>query len=252
MVRLGPSPGTWEISEHVPTAVQRLAPSEEEKEARERAEAAAPAAEDPGEEPELGTAMLATPPTIIMAAEPTELIVTEGAPEYNPSALIFSMSTTVKATCSSRSRPSVTSFYCLGAGSRRPDSTVPEPSSLPESFQAIPEDSAVGHLRVWVSGTDKVNEAVLDASIPQTAAIPRDATTRSSMTFYKIDKRVSSEVSRPIARRAARLEGAVFVVLSFVCLVHFCAGHGVTRGKRSRFHTRSVSRGDLARHIKCP
>ena len=47
--------GTWEISEHVPTAVQRLAPSEEKKEARERAEAAAPAAEDPGEEPELGT-----------------------------------------------------------------------------------------------------------------------------------------------------------------------------------------------------
>jgi len=126
--------GTWEISEHVPTAVQRLAPSEEEKEARERAEAAAPAAEDPGEEPELGTAMLATPTTIIMAAEPTELIVTEGAPEYNPSALIFSMSTTVKATCSSRSRPSVTSFYCLGAGSRRPDSTVPGPSSLPIRF----------------------------------------------------------------------------------------------------------------------
>jgi len=182
--------------------------------------------------------------------------VTEGAPEYKPigTDLLYvdnSESDVLVEIATQRHFVLLSGRWFAAPGFDGPWTFVAS-DTLPESFQAIPEDSAVGHLRVWVSGTDKVNEVVLDASIPQTAAIPRDATTRSSMTFYKIDKRVSSEVSRPIARRAARLEGAVFVVLSFVCLVHFCAGHGVTRGKRSRFHTRSVSRGDLARHVKYP
>ena len=70
--------GPWELTETVPTAVQKLAPVEDEKAARERAAAAM---EETGEEPDLGST---TPPTIIMATVPTELIVTDGEPEYKP------------------------------------------------------------------------------------------------------------------------------------------------------------------------
>ena len=48
--------------------------------------------------------------------------------------------------------------------------------ALPESFASIPADSDVGHLRVWVAGTEEAQEAVYDAAIPQTAAVPRDQT----------------------------------------------------------------------------
>ncbi|WP_057831809.1 hypothetical protein [Colwellia sp. TT2012] len=44
---------------------------------------------------------------------------------------------------------------------------------LPKSFKDIPPDSAIGGLRVSVAGTDEANQAVLNAQIPQTAAIKR-------------------------------------------------------------------------------
>ena len=47
---------------------------------------------------------------------------------------------------------------------------------LPESFAEIPSGSEEGSVRTWVAGTEEANEAVLEASIPQTAAIRRDAT----------------------------------------------------------------------------
>ncbi len=171
--------GPWEIAENVPTAVQRLAPSEEEKEARERAEAAMPAVDDAGEEPELGTTMLAIPPTIIMAAEPTELIVTDGAPEYKPigTDLLYldnTESDVLIEIATGRHFVLLSGRWFAAPGFDGPWTFVAS-DTLPESFQEIPEDSAVGHLRVWVSGTDEANEAVLDASISQTAAIPRDA-----------------------------------------------------------------------------
>ena len=49
-------------------------------------------------------------------------------------------------------------------------------NELPAAFADIPEDSDISHVRVWVSGTEEAREAVLDASIPQTAAVSRSAT----------------------------------------------------------------------------
>lgn len=48
---------------------------------------------------------------------------------------------------------------------------------LPSSFANIPPDSDLGGLRVSVAGTDEAQEAVLDAKVPQTAAINRKTTT---------------------------------------------------------------------------
>jgi hypothetical protein len=54
---------------------------------------------------------------------------------------------------------------------------------LAETFAEIPADSDVGYLRAHVAGTDEAREAVLDQSIPQTAAVKRSTTPRSASTY---------------------------------------------------------------------
>jgi len=44
---------------------------------------------------------------------------------------------------------------------------------LPAAFQNIPEDSGQAESRVYVAGTDEAREAVMDAQIPQTAAVSK-------------------------------------------------------------------------------
>ena len=70
--------GPWKFTQSVPTQVKSLAPVEEEKEARAQAEAAV---EEAGEELDPGSP---SPPAILIATEPTELIVTNGEPAYKP------------------------------------------------------------------------------------------------------------------------------------------------------------------------
>jgi hypothetical protein len=71
--------GPWQITSSVPSQVAALAPIEEEKEAER--EAQAEAAE--GEAPE-AAADPSQPPAILVATEPTELIVTDGDPKWGP------------------------------------------------------------------------------------------------------------------------------------------------------------------------
>jgi hypothetical protein len=47
------------------------------------------------------------------------------------------------------------------------------PDKLPQSFKDIPPASDIGGLRASVAGTEEAEEALLDAQIPQTAAIKR-------------------------------------------------------------------------------
>ena len=70
--------GPWQFTQSGPSNVQTLAPIEEEQAAREEAAAAM---EEVGEEVDPGSP---SPPAIVVATEPTELIVTEGAPDYKP------------------------------------------------------------------------------------------------------------------------------------------------------------------------
>ncbi len=50
------------------------------------------------------------------------------------------------------------------------------PDELPESFLAIEAEGDMAHLRASVAGTEEAEESVLEAQIPQTAAIRRDST----------------------------------------------------------------------------
>ena len=118
---------------------------------------------------------------IIIANEPTELIVSDGPPSWAPVEgmnLLYMDSTDSNAFL----ELSTQSYYVLLSGRwYRGEgllgdlqwSHVPN-DELPEPFGDIPEDSVNGAVLSQVAGTEQARDAVLDNTIPQTAAIKRD------------------------------------------------------------------------------
>ncbi len=118
------------------------------------------------------------PPAIITTDEPTELIVTSGKPDWQSlpgGELLYVMNT---ETAWLREL-STNNMYVLLSGrwfrSKSQDGpwTFVRSDELPQSFASIPPESDIGGLRVSVAGTDEANDAMLDAQIPETAAIER-------------------------------------------------------------------------------
>lgn len=119
-----------------------------------------------------------TAPRVVVSTEPTELISTDGKAEWKVFAdgqLIY-----VSNTETPWLRELATgNMYVLLSGrwfrSKQESGpwTFVRADELPQSFANIPPASELGGLRVSVAGTDEAEEAVLDAAIPQTAAISR-------------------------------------------------------------------------------
>ncbi|UCG87621.1 MAG: carbohydrate-binding family V/XII, partial [Gemmatimonadota bacterium] len=158
--------GKWELAENVPAEVARLTPPPEEE---------GEEAEEPEDE---GDVEPGPPPDIIVATEPTELVVTRGAPAYAPIAntdLLYVTNTEsdiVMELATQRHFVILSGRWFSGASLDGPWEHVP-PDELPETFADIPAESEMGHLLVSVPGTEAANEAVLDNQIPQTSAIRR-------------------------------------------------------------------------------
>ena len=117
-------------------------------------------------------------PAVITATKATELIVTDGKPEWE--SLVGGKLLFVKNTETPWIRDIANGdMYILLSGRWFSSKKEQGPWSfvrgdkLPQSFQEIPPESTIGGLRVSVAGTDEANQAVLDAQIPQTAAIKR-------------------------------------------------------------------------------
>ncbi len=154
--------GPYAPRAEVPEVVRVLAPEQDEEEGDGDAEAAA------------------APPVVVTATEPTELIVIDGEPELAPVGdldLLHISNADRDILVDTTSR----THYLLLAGrwySSPPSLEGPwrfvPPQDLPEVFAEIPADSDVAHVRAHVPGTDEAKEAVLDNTIPQTAAIRRD------------------------------------------------------------------------------
>ena len=167
--------GPWAVANNVPPEIAQLSPIEAEKEAQQRA------AEEAGEEGLSEESGSDTPPAVVIAVEPTELIVTEGSPQYQPipdSMLLYVSNTEsdVLLEIDTQLHYVLLSGRWFAAPSLNgPWKNVPS-DELPSSFSEIPADSEMGHVRVWVAGTEEAKEAILDTQIPQTAAISRDAT----------------------------------------------------------------------------
>jgi len=119
------------------------------------------------------------PPAIVVATVPTELIVTDGAPQFQalPGGELLYVQNT--ETPWLRDLPTGNMYVLLSGRWYRARSesgpwTFVRADELPPSFQRIPPDSDIGGVRVSVADTQEADDAVLDAQIPQTAAIRRD------------------------------------------------------------------------------
>jgi hypothetical protein len=134
-----------------------------------------PPMENPEDQPD-------NPPAIVVATEPTELIVSAGAPEWTAlkGGELLYVSNTESPWL--RDLPTGNMYVLLSGRWYRAESetgpwTFVPATELPASFAAIPPASDIGGLRTSVAGTPEAEDAVRDQAIPQTAAIDRKTTT---------------------------------------------------------------------------
>ncbi len=196
----------WEVTRSVPSGVEALQPPPPEVEG----------GDETAEQAEAPAAI----PQIIVATEPTELIVTDGEPEYSPildTGLLYvtnSESDIVMELSSQRHFVVLSGRWYAGAGMQGPWEHVP-PDQLPDDFRRIPPESEMGHLLVSVPDTLESNEAVLDQQIPQTAAIDRTATLEveydGDPEFESIEG-TSMEYALNTATQVLRAEGRYYAV----------------------------------------
>jgi hypothetical protein len=177
--------GPWKPVEALPKAIEEL-------EEKARREAAQKAGEPEGKPLQAGTKGIGKQieameggdlPEIVVSTEPAELIVTEGEPQFTPienTRLLYVSNTENNIFMD----PGDNQYYVLLSGrwfkgnslQNGPWSYVPS-TALPEDFARIPEGSPKGFVLASIAGTEQAREAVMDLSIPQTAAIDRKKAT---------------------------------------------------------------------------
>ena len=155
--------GPWKVTQKVPKKIRQLQPQEEEVDPEE-------AAEGPS-----------TPPALLVVTEPAELIVFDGPPQYMPIAgsellIVTNSESDVLREVSSQKLFVLLSGRWFTSTSQAGPWEFVGADELSEAFSDIDPDGDYGYLLVWVAGTEMAEEAMLDAAIPQTAAIKRDAT----------------------------------------------------------------------------
>jgi hypothetical protein len=119
----------------------------------------------------------ANAPEIVVSTTPAELIVTEGPAAFVP--LVDDLLVLQNSDDDVFMHVSSQDFYIVRAGRWYRSSSLDGPwdyqpaDELPSAFANIPQDSNQADSRVYVAGTEEATEAVLDAQIPQTAAVKR-------------------------------------------------------------------------------
>lgn len=118
-------------------------------------------------------------PRILVTTEPTELIVVDGDPEFQTvfgTDLLYVANTERDVFLDTRTQD----MYVLLSGrwfrartKEGPFTYVPS-DALPLGFSKIPPNSIKANVLPFVAGTEEAKEAVLDAQVPQTAAVVRE------------------------------------------------------------------------------
>jgi hypothetical protein len=119
-----------------------------------------------------------TPPQIVVATRPTELISTDGRPEWQ--ALVSGELLYVVNTETPWLRLiSTNQMFVLLSGRWFTSTSQSGPwefvrgDSLPNAFQGIAPESEIGGVRTSIAGTDEADQATLEAQLPQVTAINR-------------------------------------------------------------------------------
>jgi hypothetical protein len=121
-------------------------------------------------------------PAIYLSTTPTELIVTDGAPDYVPidgTRLLYVQNTTgrvFKSTADNDTYLLISGRWYRAPSSDGPWAYVPG-KELPADFAKIPDSSPVENVKASVPGTPEAQEAAIANSIPQTATVERAGTT---------------------------------------------------------------------------
>ncbi len=119
----------------------------------------------------------ANAPEIVVATRPTELIVTEGPAVFVP--LVDDLLVLQNSDDDVFMHVETQQFYVVlagrwyHAGSLNGPWTYQAADQLPAAFADIPRSSGQADARVHVAGTAEAEEALLDAQVPQTAAVAR-------------------------------------------------------------------------------
>ena len=124
------------------------------------------------------TSSLSSPPEIVVATKPTELVVTDGEAKWKSLSggelmYVFNTETPWLREMQTNNMYVLLSGRWFRAKQHTGPWTFVRADELPQSFANIPPESDLGGLRDSVAGTEEANEAVLDAKVPQTAAISR-------------------------------------------------------------------------------
>jgi hypothetical protein len=133
---------------------------------------------------------LAKPPVpqIYIATVPTELIVTDGAPQWQPiqgTRLLYVTNTTghiFKEIGDQDSYVLISGRWFRASDMQGPWTFTPA-NQLPADFANIPDDSPKENVKASVAGTPQAREAAIAASIPQTSAIKKSQVKMSAPQF---------------------------------------------------------------------
>ncbi|WP_246129070.1 carbohydrate-binding family V/XII [Colwellia demingiae] len=149
--------GPWSILANPPADLEALIPKEEEQS---------------------DTPQVISAPNIIAVTKPTELVVSDG--KANWTSLVGGKLLYVENTETPWLRELASGdMYVLLSGRWFSSKSEQGPwlfvraDKLPQSFKEIPPESAIGGIRTSIAGTNEAEQAILDAQIPQTAAIKR-------------------------------------------------------------------------------
>ena len=148
--------GPWQVTEYPPEDLVKMLPKPEDAVAKSSA----------------------TAPAVIAVKIPTELVATDGKPKWKSltEGKLLYVSNTETAwirEVSSGDMYLLLSGRWFQAKKEAGPWAFVRADKLPASFNDIPPESDIGGLRVSVAGTTEADQAMLDAQIPQTAAIKR-------------------------------------------------------------------------------
>ena len=164
--------GPWKVAQKTPPDAEKIA--------RELAKENVVdlMAGPPDEKTEKAPSLKAGAPRVLVVTSPTELIVTEGKPDWVP--IPGTMLLYVKNTTGSIFKDlNDQSTYVLATGRwfKAPGFDGPwqyvKGKELPKDFAAIPDDSPKENVKASVPGTPQAREAVIANEIPQTAKVYR-------------------------------------------------------------------------------
>jgi hypothetical protein len=127
-------------------------------------------------------------PHIFIATTPTELIVTDGPPNWQPiqgTQLLFAQNTTghLFKEIGDQSNYALISGRWFKSADISGPWTFAAANELPADFANIPDDSPKENVKASVAGTPQAKEAAIAASIPQTSAIDKTKVKMSPPQF---------------------------------------------------------------------